>query len=51
MQGNGIRCLCGAKLLESLNGQATVWCRHCKRMVLLAGSSSVQVLDKVLIKG
>lgn len=42
---NGIRCICGAKLAEMLDGKAIVLCRKCKRFILLAGSSSVQVLD------
>ena len=47
---NGVRCPCGAKLLESLNGAAVVWCRHCKRYLLLSGTSGVQVIDKPVIR-
>ena len=47
---NGIRCECGAKLVEALDGKVVVLCRRCKRFVLLTGSSSVQVLDKPLIR-
>lgn len=47
---NGIRCECGAKLAEALEGKVIVFCRRCKRTVLLTGSSSVQVIDKPLIK-
>lgn len=37
---DGIRCPhCKKKLLETLNGMATVYCRHCKHTVTLNGHS------------
>ena len=42
---NGIRCVCGAKLLEALDGRAVVYCRKCQRHLLLSGTSSATVID------
>ena len=48
---NGIRCVCGAKLIEALEGKAVVFCRHCKRHVLLSGTSSVTIVDTPKMSG
>ena len=43
----GVRCICGTKLAEMLEGRLVIRCRKCERTIVFNGTSSITVLDRI----